>query len=498
MKGELLYRIANLERVWVLADVHRADVALLGAIGKARDPRGRACRRWRHTSRRLPPQFDDQGRTGKLRLEVNNPRGNLLPGMIVDVELDAPARSAVTVHADAVIDSGTKKRVFVALGGGQYELREVETGWQEGDRVEIRGGLKAGERVVTAGAFLLDSESRMKSTRATTMIDRLIEFSARRRGTVIGLVLALAIWGAWSMPQIPLDALPDLSDTQVILYSRWDRSPDLIEDQVTYPIVTAMLGAPKVKAVRGVSDFGYSFVYVIFEDGTDLYWARSRTQEYLAGVLSTSAGGSPDGTRTGCHRPGLGLSICLDGRLRKAVSGGTADHAGLLSALSPALGSGSGGSGVGGRFCAAIPGHRGRGAPARPGHPVRRRGGGSAAEQRRNRRPPAGVRRLRVHDPWTRLSEAIRASSKRRWWRAAARRADRAREGYRQGHARSGNAPGGGRPRRAAARPSPASSSCARARTWWTSSIASSASCSRSRRDCRPGCAWSRSTTAPS
>jgi Cu(I)/Ag(I) efflux system membrane protein CusA/SilA len=136
------------------------------------------------------------------------------------------------------------------------------------------------------------------------MIDRLIEFSARRRGAVIGVVLALAMWGAWSIRQIPLDALPDLSDTQVILYSRWDRSPDLVEDQVTYPIVTAMLGAPKVKAVRGVSDFGYSFVYVVFEDGTDLYWARSRTQEHFAGVLSTLPAGvrtelGPDATSLG-------------------------------------------------------------------------------------------------------------------------------------------------------------------------------------------------------
>src|SRR5437764_3262222 len=136
------------------------------------------------------------------------------------------------------------------------------------------------------------------------MIDRLIEFSARRRGAVIGVVLALAVWGAWSIRQIPLDALPDLSDTQVILYSRWDRSPDLIEDQVTYPIVTAMLGAPKVKAVRGVSDFGYSFVYVVFEDGTDLYWARSRTQEYLAGVLSTLPAGVK--TELGPDATGLG------------------------------------------------------------------------------------------------------------------------------------------------------------------------------------------------
>ena len=136
------------------------------------------------------------------------------------------------------------------------------------------------------------------------MIDRLIEFSARQRGVVIGFVLALALWGGWSMRRIPLDALPDLNDTQVIVYSRWDRSPDLIEDQVTYPIVTALLGAPKVKAVRATSDFGYSFVYVIFEDGTDLYWARTRIQEYLASVLSTLPAGvrtelGPDATALG-------------------------------------------------------------------------------------------------------------------------------------------------------------------------------------------------------
>jgi Cu(I)/Ag(I) efflux system membrane protein CusA/SilA len=136
------------------------------------------------------------------------------------------------------------------------------------------------------------------------MIEQLIELSAHHRGVVIGLVLALAMWGAWSMRQIPLDALPDLSDTQVILYSRWDRSSDIIEDQVTYPIVTAMLGAPKVKAVRGVSDFGHSFVYVVFEDGTDLYWARARTQEYLSGVLSTLPAGVK--TELGPDATGLG------------------------------------------------------------------------------------------------------------------------------------------------------------------------------------------------
>jgi Cu(I)/Ag(I) efflux system membrane protein CusA/SilA len=118
------------------------------------------------------------------------------------------------------------------------------------------------------------------------MINRLIDFSVRNKFIVFLLVGAAALTGLWSLYNVPLDAIPDLSDTQVIIYSRWDRSPDVVEAQVTYPIVTAMLGAPKVRAVRGFSDFGYSFVYVIFEDGTDIYWARTRTLEYLSGVLS--------------------------------------------------------------------------------------------------------------------------------------------------------------------------------------------------------------------
>lgn len=117
------------------------------------------------------------------------------------------------------------------------------------------------------------------------MIGRIIDFSARNRALIVALTAAACVAGWWSMRSIPLDAVPDLSDTQVIIYSKWDRSPDIVEDQVTYPIVTALLGAPKVKAVRGYSDFGFSYVYAIFEEGTDLYWARSRTQEYLAGVL---------------------------------------------------------------------------------------------------------------------------------------------------------------------------------------------------------------------
>src|SRR5512135_3333628 len=136
------------------------------------------------------------------------------------------------------------------------------------------------------------------------MIDRIIESSARNKYLVIIFTLVAVAGAVHWMRQIPLDAIPDLSDTQVIVYSRWDRSPDVLEDQVTYPIVTALLGAPKVKTIRGFSDFGFSYVYVIFEDGTDIYWARSRVLEYLSKIQSRLPAGvrtelGPDATSVG-------------------------------------------------------------------------------------------------------------------------------------------------------------------------------------------------------
>src|SRR5436305_12417276 len=116
------------------------------------------------------------------------------------------------------------------------------------------------------------------------MIRRIIRFSAENKILVILGVMGPMLLAWWTLREIRLDALPDLSDTQVIIYSQWDRSPDVIEDQVTYPIVTSLLGAPKVKGIRGFSDFGFSYVYVVFQDGTDLYWARSRVLEYLSKI----------------------------------------------------------------------------------------------------------------------------------------------------------------------------------------------------------------------
>ncbi|MBI1909027.1 MAG: efflux RND transporter permease subunit [Deltaproteobacteria bacterium] len=126
------------------------------------------------------------------------------------------------------------------------------------------------------------------------MIEKIIEFSARNKFIVLTFIAVLMVVGVVCLKKVPLDAIPDLSDTQVIIYSRWDRAPNIIEDQVTYPIITALLGAPKIKAIRGFSDFGYSYVYAIFEDGTDVYWARSRTLEYLSKIIPRL----PEGVKT--------------------------------------------------------------------------------------------------------------------------------------------------------------------------------------------------------
>src|SRR5438876_632637 len=137
------------------------------------------------------------------------------------------------------------------------------------------------------------------------MIDRIIEYSARNRFLVLLLVAGATAAGIWSLRASPLDAIPDLSDVQVIVFTDWPgRSPDIVEDQVTYPIITTMIAAPRVKYVRGESMFGYSFVNVVFEDGTDLYWARSRVLEYMQGIT----GRLPEGVspRLGPDATGVG------------------------------------------------------------------------------------------------------------------------------------------------------------------------------------------------
>jgi Cu(I)/Ag(I) efflux system membrane protein CusA/SilA len=117
------------------------------------------------------------------------------------------------------------------------------------------------------------------------MVERIIELSVRYKWAVFGAVAALALFAADSVRKTPLDALPDLSDPQVIIYTEWmGRSPDLVEDQITYPLVRALQSTPGVQTVRGYSMFGMSFTYALFGEGTDIYWARTRVLEQLGRV----------------------------------------------------------------------------------------------------------------------------------------------------------------------------------------------------------------------
>lgn len=125
-------------------------------------------------------------------------------------------------------------------------------------------------------------------THSESLIERIIDWSARNKFLVFLLTAALLAGGIYSVRHTPLDALPDLSDVQVIVFTPWEgRSPNLVEDQITYPIITKLVSAPKVRVARGYSFFGYSFVYAVFEDGTDIYWARSRILEYLQGLTAS-------------------------------------------------------------------------------------------------------------------------------------------------------------------------------------------------------------------
>ena len=280
----------------------------------------------------IQPQVDPMTRTLKVRLDANNPGLRMKPDMFVNVEFGVAGAKELVVPADAVLDTGDRQTVFVDLGqrvsraapgrrgrtlrrprrdharavGRRARrvvrhvpdrLREPAEGRGERHGRSAAPARHRRDRAATGeadGSVDAHAGAEAPTPGGTAMINALIEFSAKNRFLVFLLVAVATVAGVWSMKTVPLDAIPDLSDTQVIVYSRWDRSPDIVEDQVTYPIVTAMLGAPKVKAVRGFSDFGYSYVYIVFEEGTDIYWARSRTLEYLSGVLPRL----PQGVRT--------------------------------------------------------------------------------------------------------------------------------------------------------------------------------------------------------
>ena len=249
--------------------------------------------------------IDPTSRSVTALIELGDTSQPLAANMLVDITIPVKLGNALVVPRQAVMDTGLRKIVFVCKTGSTFEPREIQTGWETDDGFEVQSGLRAGERIVVSGNFLLDSESRVRQVRQgaamnntiekkESWIEKLIGFSAHNKYLVLLCVAVSLVAAIWSIQNIPLDAIPDLSDSQVIIYSRWDRSPDIIEDQVTYPIVSSLLGVPGVKAIRGFSDFGFSYVYVIFKDGTDIYWARSRVLEYLSKIIPRL----PEGVKT--------------------------------------------------------------------------------------------------------------------------------------------------------------------------------------------------------
>ncbi len=229
--------------------------------------------------------------------------------MYVDAEIDTESGEPVlSVPESAVMDTGSRQAVFVDKGQGRFEPRDVKLGQRGDGYVEVRKGIAEGEPVVVSANFLIDAESNLKAALkgffrgGPAMIARLIAWSARNLLLVLFGAGFAAAAGIYALVHLPLDAIPDLSDTQVIVYTEYPgQAPQVIEDQVTYPLTTAMLTVPKSKVVRGFSFFGVSFVYVIFEDGTDIYWARSRVLEFLNGATSRLPAGvtptiGPDAT----------------------------------------------------------------------------------------------------------------------------------------------------------------------------------------------------------
>ncbi len=162
-RGFEFYRIADLRRVWILADVYENQAPFIRAGSKALITSQDQNRELEATVSRAEPTFDEATRTLKVRLETDNPGLALKPGMFVDVRFDIELPPSLAVPAEAIVDSGLRKTVFVERGNGYFEPRSVETGWRLSDQVEVTKGLMVGERIVISGTFLIDSESRMKA-----------------------------------------------------------------------------------------------------------------------------------------------------------------------------------------------------------------------------------------------------------------------------------------------------------------------------------------------
>ena len=233
------------------------------------------------------------------------------------------------------------------------------------------------------------ASSHRRPSDEAAMLNKIIEWSLRNQFLVVVALVFAVLGGVWAIRETRLDAIPDLSDVQVIIYTEYPgQAPQVVEDQVTYPITTKMLAVPYAKVVRGYSFFGYSFVYVIFEDGTDLYWARSRVLEYLSGLAAQLPSGvspqlGPDATGVG-----WAFMYALNSPQRSLAE--LRSLPGLVPEVRPDLGRRRLRGRLDRRLRAPVPGRGRPGEAARLRHPAEQDQGGDPALEQRRRRPAGG------------------------------------------------------------------------------------------------------------
>ena len=230
-----------------------------------------------------------------LHVKLTGPDGKPVTGAQVTVTFFMPAMPAMGMAAEHATAALADK------GNGLYEGASATP-----VRRHMAGDRSCSARRPDSGYKAAHPQRHGRHV----MISRIIAWCARNPFLVFTGAILLVVAGVWCMQRVPLDALPDISDVQVIIHTSWPgEPPNVIEDQVTYPIVTALLAAPHVKNVRAQTMFGDSYVFVVFQDGTDLYWARSRVTEYLQQIAGQAARRRASRHRSGRHRRGLGIRV---------------------------------------------------------------------------------------------------------------------------------------------------------------------------------------------
>ena len=339
------YEITDLATVWVLADVYETDLAQRegGDAGHAHPQGVPGPGRSRGRSPSSIPILDPKTRTAKVRARLRQPQRRAASRRCsARSSLRAAPRAGAAHPADAVIDSGTRKVVFVALGEGKFQPREVQLGAGDGDHVEVLEGLRRASRWSPAPTSW-STPSRGCGPRSQAhrrgeqpMIQRDHPLLAPRTGTWCsprtlrraGDRLLDDAATSRSTP-CPTSPTPRSSSTRAGTAARTSsrtRSPIRSSPRCS--------ARRRVKAIRGFSDFGFSYVYVIFEDGTDLYWARSRVLEYLSKITAAAAGRGEDRARPRRHQRGLGLPVRAGGPERASTR---SDELRSLPGLVPAL-----------------------------------------------------------------------------------------------------------------------------------------------------------------